>query len=119
MVVLTVTDDAGATDTDDVMITVEAVPAPVSFATDIQPYFDANCVVCHSGGTGQAGVNLDSWAAVLTDGNNGPVVVPGDSNQGTLVPELESGDMPPGGPPAPADFIQDLRDWIDEGALDN
>ncbi len=118
-VTLTVTDDDGATDTDEVMITVEPAPAPVSFATDIQPYFDANCVVCHSGGTGQAGVNLDSWAAVLTDGNNGPVVVPADSNQGTLVPELESGDMPPAGPAAPADFIQDLRDWIDEGALDN
>ena len=116
-VTLTVTDDQGATDSDDVLITVNS--PSVSFATDIQPYFDANCVVCHSGGTGQKGVNLDSWAAVLTDGNSGPVVVPGDSNQGTLVPELESGDMPPGGPAAPADFIQDLKDWIDAGAPNN
>lgn len=113
-VTLTVTDDEGATGTDDVIITVNA--PTVFFATDIQPYFDTNCTGCHGASNQFAGVRLDSYAAVLTDGNNGPLVVPGDSNQGILVPKLESGHQ---GAPHGTNIIQDLKDWIDEGALDN
>jgi len=120
-VTLTVTDEKEATDTDDVMITVEAVPAPVSFATDIQPYFEAgmaNCVQCHSGGAGLAGVNLDSYAAILTDGDSGPLVVPGDAADATaiLIPKLNA-DHNDG--PDDAGFVVILSQWIDEGALDN
>lgn len=120
MVVLTVTDDAGATDTDDVMITVEAAPAPVSFATQVQPYFEAgmaNCVLCHTGG-GPAGVDLDSYANIMAGGNNGPLVVPGDANDlsAILVPKLEA-DHNNG--PDDAGFVVTLKTWINEGALDN
>jgi hypothetical protein len=120
-VVLTVTDDAGATDTDDVMITVEAGPLPTSFAADIQPYFEAgmaNCVQCHAGGTGIAGVNLDSHANIMAGGDNGPLVVPFDSADisALLVPKLEA-DHNNG--PDDAGFVVTLKQWIDEGALDN
>jgi hypothetical protein len=43
-------------------------------------------------------------------------VVAGDSNQGLLVPKLESGHQ---GAPHGTTIVQDLKDWIDEGALDN
>jgi hypothetical protein len=120
-VTLTVTDDAGAMDTDEVMITVEAAPAPISFAADIQPYFEAgaaNCVQCHAGGTGQGGVNLDSYANILTDGDNGPLVVPGDSQDATaiLIPQLNAAHFDG---PDDAGFAGTLATWIDEGALDN
>lgn len=118
-VTLTVTDDEGATGTDDVIITVNA--PTVFFATDIQPYFEAglaNCVQCHSGGTGIAGVNLDSYANILTDGNNGPLVVPGNSADPTaiLLPQVLA-DHNDG--PDDAAFAVTLASWIDEGALDN
>jgi hypothetical protein len=115
-VTLTVTDDEGATGTDDVVITVNS--PTVFFATDIQPYFDTNCTACHGASNQFAGVRLDSYAAVLTDGNNGPLVVPGDSGDPSaiLVPKLESGHQ---GAPHGTNIIQDLKDWIDEGALDN
>lgn len=120
-VTLTVTDEDGATDTDDVMITVEAAPAPVSFATQIQPYFEAgmaNCVQCHSPGTGFGGVNLDSYANIMVGGDNGPLVVAGDSQDATalLVPKLNA-DHNNG--PDDAGFVVTLSQWIDEGALDN
>ena len=118
-VTLTVTDDEGATDTDDVLITVNS--PTVFFATDIQPYFEAgqaNCVQCHSGGTGLAGVNLDSYTAILTDGNNGSLVVPGNSADATaiLIPKLNANHND--GPDV-AGFVVTLSQWIDEGALDN
>jgi hypothetical protein len=120
-VVLTVTDDGDATGTDEVMITVEAAPAPISFATQIQPYFEAaaaNCVQCHSGGTGIAGVNLDSYANIMAGGDNGPLVVAGDSQDATalLLPKVEA-DHNNG--PDDAGFAVTLATWIDEGALDN
>lgn len=113
---LTVTDDQGATDADQVTITVNSVaPSSVSYSADIQPYFDARCTSCHSGG-GPKGVDLDSYANLLAGGNSGPLVVPGNSNQGTLIPQLESGHQ---GAPHGTNVIQDIRDWVDAGALDN
>jgi len=117
---LTVTDDGGATGTDEVMITVEAAPLPVSFATQIQPYFEAglaNCVLCHSGG-GPAGVDLDSYANIMAGGDNGPLVVAGDSADptATLHPKVLA-DHNDG--PDDAGFAVTLASWIDEGALDN
>jgi len=121
LITLTVTDDEGASDTDDVVIVVEAAPAPISFATDILPYFEAaaaNCVQCHSGGTGQGGVNLDSYANILTDGDNGPLVVAGDSQDATalLLPQINADHF---NGPDDAGFAVTLASWIDEGALDN
>ena len=82
------------------------------------PYFETNCTSCHGATNQFAGVRLDSNAAVLTAGNNGPLVVPGDSADplATLVPKLESGHQ---GAPHGTTVIQDTKDWIDEGALDN
>ena len=78
----------------------------------------ANCVQCHSPGTGFGGVNLDSYANILTDGNNGPLVVPGNSADATaiLIPQLNA-DHNNG--PDDAGFVVTLSQWIDEGALDN
>ena len=115
-IVLTVTDDDGAMDTDTVVVMVDAGAAAISWSADLQPYFTTNCVSCHGGGTGIAGVNLDSWAAVIAGGNNGDLVVAFDSTMGLLVPKLESGHQ---GAPHGTNVVQELKDWIDAGALGN
>jgi len=112
-VTLTVTDDRGGTNSDEVIITV--APKPLSFAADVLPYFTTNCTGCH-GGT--AGVRLDTWANWMLGGNNGPLVVPFDSADPSaiLIPQMEE---PHQGAPHGTNIIQVVKDWIDEGALDN
>ncbi len=80
-ITLSVTDEQNLTGTTTVGIRITLGVGAVSYAADIQPYFDDNCVACHAGGTGQEGVNLDSYAAVMAGGDNGDLVVAGDSNQ--------------------------------------
>lgn len=89
----------------------------VSFALDIQPYFEAGCVQCHNGG-GPAGVDLDSYANILAGGDGFPLVVPGDSSDpsGALIPQLDANHR---NGPDDAGFVVILRQWIDEGALNN
>jgi hypothetical protein len=61
---------------------------------------------------------LDSYTNILTDGNNGPLVVPGDSQDATaiLIPQLNDNHFDG---PDDAAFVVTLSQWIDEGALDN
>ena len=117
-VTLTVTDNDGATDTDNVIITVNAGSLPISYATDIQPYFNSRCTSCHSGSNPPKGVDLASWAGVLAGGKNDPLVVPFNSSDpsAVLVPQMEDGHE---GAPHGTNIIQDIKDWIDAGALDN
>ncbi len=100
-------------------------PDPVSFASEVQPIFNANCVGCHGAG-GNAGLdlreglsrtNLVGMAAV---GSAGDLVVAGDSAASVLYQRLSGvgGTMPPTGG-LPATDIATVQTWIDEGALDN
>jgi hypothetical protein len=88
----------------------------VSYATDIQPYFDTNCTACHGSTQQFAGVRLDSHAATITAGDNGATVVPGDATMGTLMAQLEGGHQ---GAPHGTDIIPVTAAWIDAGAEDN
>ena len=107
---------------------------PVSFSTDIQPIFDARCVVCHQPG-GQAFflsllvgesydnlVNADSF--IYTD-PQATRVVPVDPDVSVLYNKVaDTGQyggimpQPPSTPLAPAQ-IELIRLWIVQGALEN
>lgn len=112
----------------------------VSFSRQIQPIFDANCIICHVSG-GIAGEILllnaeESFDALLNleeekeeeheMGMHGALVVPGDAEASYLFQKVsldsppEGGArMPLGGPPLSDEDIVLIRDWIDQGALNN
>jgi uncharacterized membrane protein len=96
-----------------------ALPA---FPSLIQPLFEKDCVSCHGPEKSKGHLRLDSFAAVLKGGENGPVVVPGKAAESDLIKRLklpaESDDhMPPDGKPQPSsDDIALLQWWIDAGA---
>jgi mono/diheme cytochrome c family protein len=122
---------AGCTDQGESVVTPppdDQTPA-VSFANDIQPIFDANCVGCHGAGA-SGGLDLraaGSRAALVNvpaAGYTGTRVVPGDPLVSILYRKLQ-GDpttgarMPFGGAALPPAQVQLVHDWIEQGALAN
>jgi len=100
---------------------VTVVPAPgISFALDIQPIFNANCIasVCHATG-GRAPMSLQpglGYAGIIDR------VVPGNATASFLIARLSGASpprMPLGGTPLSATSFDLIRSWIDKGALNN
>jgi hypothetical protein len=58
----------------------------ITYAVDIKPILDANCVRCHI--TKQAKLHLDSRDAILQGADNNPVVIPGSPKKSWLVNEI-------------------------------
>jgi hypothetical protein len=105
--------------------TPDSVPAAtVSFQNDIRPIF-ANpaigCLGCH-GGSG--GLFLGTRQGLITGGVHGAAVLPGNSAESLLIKKLSAtppfgSRMPEGGSPVADSLVQKIRNWIDQGALDN
>jgi mono/diheme cytochrome c family protein len=92
----------------------------VSFQADILPILSDECGVCHGS---MGGWDASSYDSVMTTGDNGPVVVPGDPASSLLVAKLNGtqdigGAMPPSGL-LDAETIELISQWVEAGALDN
>jgi mono/diheme cytochrome c family protein len=103
----------------DELIDVSVSESP-SFSEDILPIFNRSCLACHGALGGWDGA---SYEAVMSTGNNAPVVVPGDGDASTLGQKVLGTQtfgtiMPPGGRLSP-DEIQLIINWINAGALEN
>ena len=59
--------------------------AGLTYAKDIRPIFEASCFRCHGEQRPKADLRLDSLEAVLKGGEDGKVVLPGDSKKSPLV----------------------------------
>lgn len=115
----------------------------VSFKRDVHPILQKNCLSCHSpGGEGYAasGFSVATYETVMKGTKFGPVVVPRSSISSTVMILLQhkadpSINMPKSKtqpllehekflkdwktPMLPADQIQLIADWIDQGANNN
>lgn len=101
---------------------------PVSFARDVKPIIDQNCLACHQeGGEGLAasGFSMTSYENLMAGTNFGPMVIAGDSAGSNMIVLMEgradpSISMPHGSmkPVRKAD-IDTIRVWIDQGAKNN
>ena len=86
----------------------------------VRPLLAKSCFGCHTGAA-MGGLRLDSVANMLTGGDSGPAIVAGAADSSLLMVRLEGGGngiMPPTGALAP-DQVERVRQWIDEGALNN
>ena len=109
----------------------------VDFVADVQPIFKASCVKCHSldpekpKKKGAGGFRLDDKAAAFKGGKSGRAFNPGDSKNSMLfkllsgpvslednkeidpMPKVKRGEK---WKALPADQIETIRLWIDQGA---
>jgi len=100
----------------------------VSYAREVAPILQSNCLKCHNKegeGYKKSGLNMETYASLMTGTKFGPVVVPGSSVSSTLV-RLISGkadpaiSMPHGGMQLLKEQeIKAITNWIDQGARDN
>ena len=99
----------------------------VSFKADVQPVLEHYCAECHKpGGDGAAasGFVVDGYNSVMAGGKLGPMVVPGDALSSNLY-RLVAGKvhpsiaMPHGKERLPAEDVEKIKAWIDQGARDN
>src|SRR5688572_29034901 len=77
-----------------------------------------NCAACHGAALKMSGLDLRTRESILTGGEHGPAVTPGNPEKSRLyraVAGLENPTMPPGKKLADEDIAM-LRRWIEEGA---
>jgi hypothetical protein len=89
------------------------------FHDKVRPLLDSRCISCHGPDKVKGALRLDSRAAALKGGDNGPAVIPGKPSESLLLqavmhakPDLE---MPPKEKLTTND-IAVLRRWISDGA---
>jgi mono/diheme cytochrome c family protein len=98
----------------------------VTYVGDVQPIFEKSCVRCHGPEKPKAKLRMDSLGGILKGGEDGKVLVPGNSAESMLVHNIAHvGDpdqyMPPpknkaGILPLTTEQIGLIRAWIDQGA---
>jgi mono/diheme cytochrome c family protein len=99
----------------------------LTYATDVKPVIDANCVKCHSGDRPKAHLNLDTLDGILKGNKWGPVLKAGDGANSMLVKAVAHQLKDPDGwmPPMPnkagaktltPEQIGLLIAWINQGA---
>jgi mono/diheme cytochrome c family protein len=97
----------------------------VDYARQVQPIFEQHCTDCHAAGDADGGFELDTFAALMKGGENGPALLAGRADDSLLVKFLEgrSGKtgknqfMPPGKRDhLSPDEIVLIKQWINEGA---
>jgi hypothetical protein len=101
--------------------------AQVSYSADVKPILEEHCVACHTpGGEGyeKSGLLMSSYDDLLKGTRHGPVIKPGDALSSTLVLLVEgkadeSIRMPFHGAPLPEEKVAMIRDWVNQGAVDN
>ena len=94
--------------------------AEPDFDHAVVPLLRKHCAECHTGDKKKGGFSMNTRAALLEGGEDGPVLTPGDAAKGRLLEAIVSTDpdlrMPPKGPGLTPAEVATLRAWIGQGA---
>ncbi len=96
-----------------------ARPVPISFANEIFPILEANCLSCHGAQMQLARLDLRTRESALAGGAHGPAVVPGNAEQSRLfrrVAGTEVPAMPMSGDALTPSQGAAIKTWIVQGA---
>jgi hypothetical protein len=96
--------------------------AKVTYDDHARPVLKRRCGSCHSGDRTEGDLDVVNFLELMQGGGSGAVIDAGaaeDSYLFRLVNHDDSPEMPPSGRKIPDAEIKTLRDWIDQGALEN
>ncbi|HUG19126.1 MAG TPA: DUF1549 domain-containing protein, partial [Planctomycetaceae bacterium] len=94
-------------------------PDSVHFEKHVRPVLVEQCFDCHSDGSVESNLRLDSLAGMLKGGLRGPAIIPGKPEESLLISALRHSErlkMPPKRKLKTSDIAQ-LAKWIADGAL--
>jgi hypothetical protein len=77
----------------------------------------SKCLGCHTGPAAKRGVDLSSYESLLS--LDPPILVPGRPEDSDLYLSVAKGRMPFAGPPLTEGELQQIFEWIKNGALNN
>ena len=87
----------------------------VSFTKQVVPILTARCGGCHV--TKSSGMfSMATYNALMKGSAAGLVIFKGDGKGSVLMEKIDDAEMPPSGQKLPANEIEVLRKWINEGA---
>ena len=92
----------------------------VDFNKDVAPILKATCVECHNPKKVKGKLRLDNKADAMKGGKEGKDIVPGKAEESLMYKLLVDKDpdnrMPQDKDPLPADQIEKIKNWINQGA---
>lgn len=88
------------------------------FADRVAPLLQQHCLECHAGKKARAGLDLTRRESILTGGEHGPAIVPGNADMSLLIKMIQgpNAKMPQKGEALSAGEVATMRQWIDGGA---
>ncbi len=100
-------------------VAVESLESKASFFEEhVLSVIAFKCFTCHTN-TKMGGLQLDTLEGMLTGGNSGPVIVPGDPDGSLLVTAIKRTgplQMPKNGSMLSPNEIADIVKWVEDGA---
>ena len=99
-----------------------ALPAAVSFESEVKPIFEKHCIECHGPKKQKSEFRLDDREVALHGGeSHAPNILPGKPAESPLLKFVTTADrdtrMPPKGDRLTAAAVDTLKRWIAEGAV--
>jgi len=89
------------------------------FERRVAPILAERCAICHNADKRGGGLDVTSRESLLKGGDGGPVIVPGNLDESSLLAMVTGAkpEMPKNSQPLTEPQLADLRKWIQEGAL--
>lgn len=100
-------------------IPMDSSTSDISFANDVNPIIQSRCINCHGGDRIEEGLVFFTYEDIMAGSDNGPVVIPGDPENSSLVELVANKKMPKRGPKLTPQQVQLISDWVAAGAPNN
>lgn len=87
-------------------------PSNATFAAGVTPIITTNCVGCHNDNLASGGINLNGYANVKNNATTGKLICSIEQGAGCSA-------MPKNATPLNSNCIQLIKNWVNNGALNN